>query len=123
MVVDEQDVLKDLEAVVDKALKVFKIEKPSGRIIFQNLGSLTDPQRIVALLAGKYYAHRNRLIPDYSMGISAIGAEVGRPPTALSGPMKELTRKGFVARQPDRKYRIEYSRMREVIDYLVRAKS
>jgi DNA-binding MarR family transcriptional regulator len=122
LLVDEHDVLKDLETVVNKSLKVFRIEKPSGRIIFQNLGTLTDTQRIIAILAGKYYAHRNRLIPDYSMGISAIGTEIGRPPTALSGPMKELTKKGLVVRQPDRKYRIEYSRMNEAIDYLLQPK-
>lgn len=55
------------------------------------------------------------------MGISAIGTEVGRPPTALSGPMKELLRKGLVVKQ-DKKYRIEYSRMNEAIDNLLQPK-
>lgn len=41
LLVDEHEVLKNLETIVNKALKVFRIEKPSGRITFQNLGSLT----------------------------------------------------------------------------------
>jgi DNA-binding IclR family transcriptional regulator len=63
------------------------------------------------------------LIPDYSIGITAIGAEVGKPASSLSGPIKELSRKGFVVKEPDKRYRIEYSRLPEAIDYCLKSKS
>ncbi len=114
LVVDEKDVTKDLEMLVGEATKYLKIEKQSGKIIFQNYGSLTDKQRVAIVLVGKYFAYRLKLIEIPSLSISEISKELGRPMTALSGPIKELVVKGYVENLPGRKYRVAYHRMKEI---------
>jgi len=116
LVVDEKDVTIELEKLVDEASKYFRIEKPTGRIIFQNFGSLNDQQRICTLLVGKYFANQLKMVDNPSLSISEVSKQLGRPMTALSGPMKELITKGFVEKLPGRKYRIAYHRMKEIFE-------
>jgi predicted transcriptional regulator len=122
LLIDESDVMKDMEKIVDKASKFFKIEKPSGRIIFQNFGALTDLQRIAIVLVGKYFASKLGLIQSHTLGVSEIAKESGRPVTTLSGKLKELVDKGFVEKLPGRKYSIVYHRINEIFDKVLLAK-
>lgn len=122
LVVDEKDLTKELEKLVEEASKHFRIEKPSGRIIFQNFGSLNDKQRITIVLLGKYFANRLKMIENPSLSISEIAKELGKPITALSGDMKELVTKSYVEYLPGRKYRIAYNRMREIFDDILTTK-
>src|SRR2546422_8173848 len=100
LLVDEGETIRSLSDQVEKAKTVFRIENPSGRIIFRDFGVLGDPRRVAALLLGKYFAHRLGLIQDNSFGISEIANELGRPVTALSGPTKVLISEGYVERLP-----------------------
>ena len=118
LLVDEGETVRNLSEQVEKAKQVFRIENPSGRVIFQDFGELSDPKRIAALLLGKYFAHRLGLIQDNSLGISEIAHELGRPVTTLSGPTKSLISDGLVERLPIRKYRIVYHRIPAIIDML-----
>jgi len=119
LLIEEKDVVRDLAALVDRVKEIFRIEKPSGRVVFMNFGALSDPQRIASLLLGKYFANKLSLIESNSLGISEIAKELGRPKTALSGPLKELVTKGFVEKLTDRKYRMAYNRIRDILDSLV----
>jgi hypothetical protein len=38
LVVDEKETLKELERLVDAATKIFRIERPSGQVVFQDFG-------------------------------------------------------------------------------------
>jgi len=115
LLVDEGDVIKDLARSVDTVKDIFVIEKQSGRIIFKDFGKLSDPQRICALLIGKYFATRLGIIPENSLGVSDIAKELGRPKTALSGPLKELSKKGFVEKLPNRKNIVAFHRINDII--------
>jgi hypothetical protein len=123
LVVDERDVIKGLADLVEKAKSVFSIAAPSGKIIFQDFGSLSDEKRILVLLLGKYFACRLGLIEKAELGISGIADELGRPKTALSGDVTNLMRDGLVEKMPDRTYRIAYNRMRDVFDKILPEKS
>lgn len=123
LVVEEKDVTKEMEKLVVEAGKYFKIERPSGRILFQNFGALSDKQRISIILMGKYFAHKLGIIDNASMSISEVAHDLGRPMTALSGPMKELTTKGFVESLPGRKYRIAYHRINEIFETITSSKN
>ena len=72
LLVDEEDILKDLSELVGKAKNIFVIERSTGKIFFKNFGKLTDPQRITALLVGRYFAEKLDIIDDDSMGVSEI---------------------------------------------------
>jgi predicted Rossmann fold nucleotide-binding protein DprA/Smf involved in DNA uptake len=122
LVVDEKDVTRNLEKLVEEATKYFKIERQSGKIIFQNYGILTDKQRVATVLIGKYFAYRLKLIKDPSLSISEIAKELGRPMTALSGPAKELVVKGYIENLPGRKYRVAFHRMKEIFEDILMQK-
>ena len=122
LVVEEKDVTKEMEKLVEEATKYFKIERPSGRILFQDFGSLSDKQRISIILLGKYFANKLGIINNASMSISEVANDLGRPMTALSGPIKELVTKGFVESLPARKYRIAYHRINEIFNNIIAGK-
>ncbi len=116
LLVDEEDIIKDLANLVRKAKDVFVIEKTTGKVFFKNFGKLSDPQRISALLIGRYFAVKLELIEDNSLGVSEIAEMLGRPKTALSGPLKDLSTKGFVEKLSNRKYRIAYNRIVDIFE-------
>jgi len=116
LVVEEKDVTKEMEKLVDEASKHFRVEKPSGRIIFQDFGLLSDKQRIAIVLIGKYFAHKLKMIENPSLSISQIATELGRPMTALSGNIKELVTRGYIEYLPGKKYRIAYHRIKEIFN-------
>ena len=123
LVVEEKDISKEMEKLVEEATKYFRIERPSGRILFQNFGALSDKQRISIILMGKYFANKLGIIENASMSISEIAKDLGRPMTALSGPVKELVTKGFVESLPARKYRVAYHRINEIFEKIIAVKS
>ena len=116
LLVDEKDIIKDLATLVGKAKDVFVIEKSTGKVVFKDFGKLSDPQRISALLTGRYFATRLDLLEDSSMGVSEIAKSLGRPRTALSGPLKDLLTKGFIEKLSNRKYRIAYNRLIDIFE-------
>lgn len=122
LVVEEKDITKEMEKLVGEAQKHFRIEKPSGKIIFQNFGSLNDKQRIAIVLLGKYFANRLNMVENPSLSISEIAKEIGKPMTTLSGNMKELVSKGYVEYLPGKKYRVAYHRIKEIFDNVLDTK-
>ncbi len=116
LVVEEKDITKEMEKLVDEATKHFRIEKPSGRIIFEDFGLLNDKQRIAIVLVGKYFAYRLKIIENPTLSISEVAKELGRPMTALSGNIKELVTRGYVEYLPGKKYRIAYHRIKEIFN-------
>ena len=119
LVVDEREVIKGLADLVEKAKSVFSIAAPSGKIIFQNFGELSDEKRILVLLLGKYFARRLGFTETAELGISGIAEELGRPKTALSGDVGNLIKDGLIEKLPDRTYRIAYNRMRDVFNKIL----
>lgn len=120
LVVEEKDVMKEIEQMVEKASNYFKIEKPGGKIIFKDFGGLNDKQRIIILLLGKYFAAKLKIIGDPSMSISTVAKELGRPVTTLSGNMKDLVTKGYAEYIPNgKKYRVSYHRIHEIFETLL----
>lgn len=122
LVIDAKDVTKDMVRLVEEATKIFRIESPSGKIIFQNFGALSDKHRLLVVLIGKYFANRLGMLENASLSISEMAKELGRPMTALSGPIRDLVKTGYVENLPGRKYRIAYHRIREIFDDVLLSK-
>lgn len=116
LLVDEKDMVKELVSLVERVKDIFVIEKSSGKIIFKNFGELTDVQRICALLSGRYFASKLGILEDHALGITEIAKELGRPKTTLSGPIRDLTKKGYVIQLTTRKYTIAYHRLKDIFD-------
>jgi len=116
LVVDEKDLTRDLEKLVEQVVNIFRIEKTSGRIIFEDFESLSDKQRIFVLLVGKYYAKRLNITKDASMNIAEIAKELHRPKTTLSKPLGQIYKDGFVEKLPQGKYIIVHHRIKDIIN-------
>jgi hypothetical protein len=123
LVVEEKDLTKQLASLVDCASKIFRIERPSGKIVFEDFGGLSDRQRILVVLIGKYFARRLGMVEDPAVSISEIGSELGRPVTALSGPVRESVKAGLVEYLPSRKYRIAYHRINHIFEKVLAPKA
>jgi len=122
LLVDETYAIKDLAILVDKAKDIFVIEKSSGKVIFKDFGGLTDPQRICALLVGRYFAVKVGILKESSLSISEISKTLGRPLKPLSGRMTELIKKGYVEKLTNRKYMITYHRIHDIFKVYFGAK-
>ena len=108
--------IQELEKLVEAASKFFRIERPSGRVVFRDFKKLTDKQRIAALLSAKYFAAKSQIITDQTLRIREIAKELGRPATTLSGPLRQLIKEGFVEPLPEKKYSIVHHRLTELFE-------
>jgi len=122
LVIDKGAIIKELEGQVEQVKKVFLIENPGGRVIFQDFAALSDERRMLALLTGKYFAMRLGIVPDSSLGVSEIAQELGRPMTSLSGPLGSLVSDGYVEKLPVRKYMIAYNRLKDIIPEILKGR-
>lgn len=118
LVISEEDVLKDLDKLVDKAKIIFSIEKPTGQVLFNDPENLTIKQKIVALLIGKYFATKLKFIEDSSMTVTEIGNSLDLPRTSVSGPLNTLRAKKYIEQLDNKKYKIIYNKIKDIFrDY------
>ena len=122
LIVEEKDIIKEMENLVADASEYFRIEKPSGNIIFKDFGSLTDKQRIAIVLLGKYFAAKLNIIESPELSISEIAKELGRPVTALSGGIRKLVDEGYAEYISGKKYKVTYHRIKEMFDTVLNKK-
>lgn len=115
LLVDDEDIKKQLVTLVGKAKNIFQIQKKDGKILFRNFKDLKNPARICALLMGKKFAKKSGLNVEDIMTITDIGKELGIPSTTLSSPIADLTKKGYVLKD-GKKYEINYNRLPEIFD-------
>jgi DNA-binding transcriptional ArsR family regulator len=119
LLIDKEQIKKNLGNLVEKSLKIFRIEKETGKIRFEDFGALTDQGKICSALIARYFANILEIAPENSMSISDISEEIGRPMTTLSGELKKLKEKGYVEKLTTRKYRIVYHRISEILDEIL----
>lgn len=121
LLIDEKETVRKIQEMVNKAEKIFKIEKATGKIVFEDYTALTDLHKVGALLCGKYFAKQAGVkVPD-ALGVTEIAKELHRPATALSGPLGELQNRGWVEKNPHRKYKVVYYHIDEILDGCIEA--
>jgi len=114
ILVSEEDAIQNLSEIVNRAKKIFVLEAKSGKIIFKNYSKLTNPQRISAVLIGKYFAKRLNIVNNNSMENSELSEVLNIPQTTLSAPLKALKTKGLILYDKG-KFRINPHRIEETI--------
>lgn len=115
LLVDDEDIKKQLTSLVNKAKNIFQIQKKDGKILFKNFKDLKNPSRICALLMAKKFAKKLELDVEDIMTINEISNELGIPSTTLSSPIGDLTKKGFVIKD-GKNYEIAYNRLPEIFE-------
>lgn len=122
LIISKEETGRKIREMVGKAEKIFKIEKETGKIVFNDYTALTDFQKVGALLCGKYFAKKAGIkeVKD-ALGVSEIAKEIFRPATALSRHLTELQRRGLVERDPHRKYRVVPYHIDNILDDCIKA--
>ncbi len=109
---NEKEYLGHLKETVQRALKFFKIEPQTGRVV------LTDdakrrrvPDQVRVLLAGRYFAWKYGVIPTDKMTYREIATDLNRPPSGVSAELTHLVRDSEVARDEGGLYSIPFHRI------------
>jgi len=124
LLISKEETTRKIQEMVSKAEKIFKIEKETGRIVFNDYSILTDLQKVGALLCEKYFAKQVGIKVADALGVTEIAKELHRPATALSGPLGELEKKrGWVEKDPHRKYKVVYYHIDDILDECINALS
>lgn len=120
LLVKKEQVDADLRSIADKLSGVFKIEE-SGEVLFSDLSSLDDDQRMLALLTGKFFAARWGLINSERMRITDIAKAIARPRQTLSKRIENLRKKGLVLRDTtDGRYFIDKNRLKDIVQQITK---
>jgi len=116
LLIDEKTALRKIEEMVNKAQRIFKIRKESGAIEFE-VADLTDAQMVGALLCGKYFAKRLKVIDSDALSLSEIAEQLHRPKTSLSGDIGQLVTRGWIEKdRRTRKYNVVYYHIDDILN-------
>ena len=114
LLIDEEGVLKEL---VNKAKKIFKIDKKSGRtVLLIPKTRLTDRESIILTLIGKYFANKLNLFDSNSMTIEDIAQELNMAKPSVSARIADLKRERVVEMLARGEYRINYTEIGRLLD-------
>lgn len=116
LLMDEESILKEL---VDKAKKIFKIDKKSGRtILLIPRTRLSDRELIILTLTGRYFANRLNFFDSNSMTRGDIAQELNMTRESVSARISELRRERVVEMVTRGEYRVNYTEISRLLDEL-----
>ena len=114
LLIDEEAILKDL---VNKAKKIFKIDKKSGRtVLLIPKTPLSDRELIILTLIGRYFANKLNLFDSSSMAIEELAQELNMAKPSVSARMSDLRRERIVEMLARGEYRINYTEISRLLD-------
>lgn len=115
LLVNEKDILTNLSGLVEKSKSYFKIEGINGKILFNDISSLTNNNKIGLTLIGKYFAYELEIIKKKGLSLPELGEELNIPQTTLSSPLGTLIDNGFVEKI-NGEYNICYHKILEFLN-------
>ena len=99
---DEEDFLARLEDTIQRAMRFFRLEKHSGRVVLTDEAKgLKVRDQIRVLLAGRYFAWKLGIVGTDRMNYREIAVELNRPTGGISPELSELIREGDVVRDEE----------------------
>jgi hypothetical protein len=124
LLISKEETARRIQEMASKAEKIFLIEKETGRIVFKDYTALPDIWKVGALLCGKHFAKELKIkdVKD-ALGVTEIAKELHRPATALSGPLSDLVKRGWVEKDPHRKYKVIYYHIDDILNECIKALS
>lgn len=114
LLIDEESVLKEL---VNKAKKIFKIDKKSGRtVLLIPKTRLTDRELIILALIGRYFANKLNFFDSSSITIGGVAQELNMATPSVSARMSDLKRERVIEMLARGEYRINYTEISRLLD-------
>ncbi len=122
LMLKEEDTLDELSELVELSKNSFKIEKETGKVIFNRNLRLANREKITLLLCGRYFAKESGLLNEDGINISDISKELSVPTTTLSAPLGELVRDGTIRKTDDGLYKVVHHQIKSVLSDINGAK-
>ncbi len=99
---DEGEFLGRLEETIGRAMRFFRLEPRTGRVVLSDDAKRRKVQdQIRLLLAGRYFAWKLNIVNTDKMNYREIAVELNRPPNGISPELTELVRTGDLVRDED----------------------
>jgi len=96
---DEGEFLVRLQDTTERAMKFFRIEPRTGRVVLSDdskRGKTRDQIRLI--LAGRFFAWKLRLVDSDKMNYRQLAVELNRSPGSISPELTALVREGDLVR-------------------------
>ena len=108
----EGDTLKELGELVTLSSRFFKIEQESASVIFNQGISISNRDKIILLLIGRYFSKEMSVIQSDVLPIAEISNQLGIPNTTTSAPLGDLVKKKIVRKTDNGDYGIIYHKVK-----------
>ena len=109
---DEQEYLGHLKETVQRAVRFFKIEPQTGRVVLtDDAKRFRVPDQVRLLLAGRYFAWKYGVTRTDRMSYREIASDLNRPASGVSAELTDLVREGDVARDEGGLYSMPFHRI------------
>lgn len=120
---NEEEYLGHLRETVQRALRFFKIEPQTGRVVLgDDARRRRVPDQVRLLLAGRYFAWKYGAITTDKMSYKEIATELNRPASGVSSELTDLVRDGDVSRDEGGLYSMPFHRIDGTLRELETAK-
>lgn len=113
--VREEDTLRELEEIVDKSTKHFRINPHSDRPILFEEHIIQIPYKILLLLIGLYLMKHEGARENDSINISQMEKVLGIKKTSLSKPLGNFVQRGYVKKDSLGNYSIEHYQIKKIL--------
>lgn len=114
----EEDTLRELGELVNLSSRLFKIEQESSGVIFDQNVSLSNRDRILLLLVGRYFSKEMGILEYDGLPIADISKQLGIPNTTLSAPLGDLVKKNILRKNENGEYRVVYHQIKNELQRL-----
>src|SRR3989344_9320019 len=113
--IKEEDTLKDLDFIVEKCMKHFKINPTSDKkiILEKNINNISD--KINLFLIGLYLMNKEDGSTLASISLAGLNKTLSIKKTSLSKPLGILLNKGYVKKDNSGNYFIEHYKIKEIL--------
>jgi len=120
LVISEEDVVERLRTLVSKAKEFIYIEDKTGRVIFKSIHDISNSEKILLHLIGRFFAEKIGFIENSKLSMRQISDNLGIPITTISAPLGNLIREGKIEKSNDGLYKIRFHEIENVLDDLLK---
>jgi len=115
MVVDEEAVF---ERLVDRASRIFKIDKQGNIVFLVAESSLSTRERIAMALLARYFARELEFLDSDAVSYRDLAAMVEMAPTTVGARLSELRREGIAESVGRGEWRISILGVQRLLDQM-----
>jgi len=118
LLLTEEDTIKKLEVLIDKAKNFVRIDQKTKKIVISGEYDFSNSEKILIYLIGKYFSKELGLSDTEGMNIRELEKESGIKKTTLSKPLGALLYSGWIGQDKEKRYFIHHYHIEKIINLL-----